>query len=301
MKKRLVITTVVLSIITLVSILTVAVALPIAFFNSDRYQDYRYATHLEKAIENQDVAEVERLVQERPSCINTVPALMPEWVYVITDSIRPTYSLVTACSVGNLDIVQILINAGVDLNGIEGWVPLSVTYRNKQSDEWYEISKLLIDSGALLDYVTESSGGKSALLQDIVSRSYQATESDMEVIASFNYALENCDHSKVNWMRVLQHSVSNDRIEIVKLLLDKGYCDVNDTSVGTTALMFAARDSTLEMVRLLLDYGADKSYISDNGKTAYDYAVESGTNDIIALLENWRQGGDKGTVLLSPK
>ena len=87
-------------------------------------------------------------------------------------------------------------------------------------------------------------------------------------------------------MRVLQHSVSNDRIEIVKLLLEQEYCTVNDTSVGITALMFAARDSTPEMVKLLLDYGADKSIKSTDGKTAYDYAVQFNNKDIIALLEN---------------
>ena len=106
-----------------------------------------------------------------------------------------------------------------------------------------------------------------------------------EVIKAFNYALENVNHNKVNWMRVLQHSVSNDRIEIVKLLLEQEYCTVNDTSVGITALMFAARDSTPEMVKLLLDYGADKSIKSTDGKTAYDYAVERGFVELAEIIK----------------
>ena len=84
---------------------------------------------------------------------------------------------------------------------------------------------------------------------------------------------------------MLQCSVSNDRIEIVTLLLDKEYCDVNDTSVGMTAIMFAARDSTLEMVQLLLDYGADKSIKDDDGMTAYDYAVKFKRNESADLLK----------------
>ena len=132
---------------------------------------------------------------------------------------------------------------------------------------------------------------KSSVLQDIVQNRQGASLSGYEpdheeVIKAFNYALENCDHNNVNWMRVLQHSVSNDRIEIVKLLLEQEYCTVNDTSVEMTALMFAARDSTPEMVKFLLDYGADKSIKSTDGKTAYDYAVQFNNKDIIALLEN---------------
>lgn len=130
------------------------------------------------------------------------------------------------------------------------------------------------------------------MLQDIVAVRPGAAlpgykpENKEEVIKSFDYAIEACDHDNVNWMRVLQNSVSNNRIEIVKFLLDEEYCAVNDTSVGITALMFAARDSTPEMVQLLLDYGADKSIKSTDGKTAYDYAVQSNREDIIAILND---------------
>ena len=160
-------------------------------------------------------------------------------------------------------------------------------------DNWYEISQLLLQNGASLDYTTEYSVGRFSVLQDIVQVRGGAAlpgyipESKEEVMKAFNYALEKCDHNKVNWMRVLKASVTNDRIEIVQLLLEQEYCTVNDTSIGMTALMFAARDSTPEMVKLLLEYGADKSIKStDDGKTAYDYAVQFNNKDVIALLEN---------------
>ena len=142
-----------------------------------------------------------------------------------------------------------------------------------------------------MDYATEYSGKISSVLQDIVQNrpgallSGYEPDNEEEVIKAFNYALENCDHNNVNWMRVLQHSVSNDRIEIVKLLLDQKYCDVNDMSAGKTALMFASRDSKLEMVQLLLDYGADKSIKTSDGKTAYDYAVNRGRMELAEILK----------------
>lgn len=204
---------------------------------------------------------------------------------------RTYYPMNQACATGNIDLIELLIDNGADVNCNDGLTPLSVTYSIKP-DNWYEISRILIDNGASLDYITEYSGGKSSVLQDIAHKRYVASlpgiepENEEEVIEAFKYALENINYDNVDWRLVLQHSVSNDRIKIVKLLLDQKYCNVNDTEeTGMTALMFAARDSTPEMVQFLLDYGADKSMKCSDGKTAYDYAVEFGKEQIAELLK----------------
>lgn len=204
---------------------------------------------------------------------------------------RTYYPMNQACATGNIDLIELLIDNGADVNCNDGLTPLSVTYSIKP-DNWYEISRILIDNGASLDYITEYSGGKSSVLQDIAHKRYVASlpgiepENEEEVIKAFKYALENINYDNVDWRLVLQHSVSNDRIKIVKLLLDQKYCNVNDTEeTGMTALMFAARDSTPEMVQFLLDYGADKSMKCSDGKTAYDYAVEFGNEQIAELLK----------------
>lgn len=259
----------------------------IAFFKSNYY----YSKELVSAIKEENILAVQQIIERKPTCINTVPACMPKGFYVFTDIPRPIYPFGEACYSSNIEMIQFLIESGAEINGIEQVIPLSIIYRNK-NDNWYEISQLLLQNGASLDYITDYSGGKSSVLQDIVQvRSGAALpgykpESKEDAIKAFHYALEKCDHNNVNWMRVLQHSVSNNRIEIVKLLLEQEYCTVNDTSVGITALMFAARDSTPEMVQFLLDYGADKNIKSTDGKTAYDYAVQFNNKDIIALLEN---------------
>lgn len=256
------------------------------FLNSNYY----YSKKLISAIREENIIAVQQIIDIKPTCINTYPSITSKWWHSAMNW-RVCYPLNEACGTGNIELIELLIENGADVNCNDGLTPLSVTYSSK-IDNWYEISQLLLQNGASLDYTTEYSGGKSSVLQDIVRvRSGAALpgykpESKEEVIKAFNYALEKCNHNNVNWMRVLQHSVSNDRIEIVKLLLEQKYCTVNDTSVGMTALMFAARDSIPEMVQLLLDYGADKNIKSTDGKTAYDYAVQFNNKDIIALLEN---------------
>ena len=253
-------------------------------------RNYIDAKKLVEVIKNEDLYATEEIINKNPECINTYPSITSKGWHSAMNW-RVCYPLNEACVTGNIDLIELLIKNGADVNCNDGLTPLSITY-NSKVDNWYEISQLLLQNGASLDYTTEYSGEKSSVLQDIVQvRSGAALpgykpESEEEVIKAFNYAIENINHNNVNWMRVLQHSVSNDRIEIVKLLLNQGYCTVNDTSVGMTALMFAARDSTIEMVQLLLDYGADKSIKSTDGKTAYDYAVQSNNEDIIAILEN---------------
>ena len=249
--------------------------------------NYFYSKKLITAIREENVVEVQKIIAKKPTCINTYPSITSKWWHSAMNW-RVYFPLNEACSTGNLDLITLLLKNGADPNCNDGLTPLSIIYSCKV-DNWYNISLILIENGASLDYVTEYSGGGSSVLQDVVDArpalpGYEP-ESTEEVIKAFNYVLENCDHSNVNWMRVLQHSVSNDRIEIVKVLLDEGYCDVNDTSVGMTALMFAARDSTPEMVHLLLDYGADKNIKSSDEKTAYDYAVRSNNKDIISILE----------------
>lgn len=272
--------------ILIITIILISVGLiSIIMYNSD----YHYSKKLISAVETEDVVSVKRILEEKPSCVNTVPALMPKWFYIFTDTERPTYALDIACRTDNLELVQVLINFGADVNGREQAIPLSTVYLIKKN-HWYQMSLLLIENGATLDYITTYSGGNSSVLQDIVQSKGGASlpgyipDSDHEVLLAFNYAIENCNHGKVEWANVLQQSVSNDRVEIVRLLLDKRLCDVNDTSLGITALMFAARDSTPVMVKLLLDFGADKSYRTADGKTAYDYAVQSNDKEILSLL-----------------
>jgi ankyrin repeat protein len=258
----------------------------VAFLNSDLFLAYK----LNHAIREENIDRCMEIISKKPSCINTYPSLAPQWWQseMIEDDIY--YPLGTACMTGNQKIVNMLLEHGADPNiALFGdYTPLALTYYYKPNN-WYMTSLALIASGASLDVEGCYPGGN--ILTDIVTRraskySQYGQETEDEVNRAFYYALENCDRSNINWMRVLQHCVTYDRTELVQYLLEKQFCNVNDTSVGMTALMFAARDSTTEMVSLLLNYGADPDILSNAGKSALDYAHKYGTPDVIALLES---------------
>lgn len=267
-------------IITLVLAICCAV---FAYLNSD----YHYSRLLLNAITTENKFLVLEILEKKPSCVNNYPTLAPIWWQSLMDQ-SVEYPLGEACRTGNVEIVKILVKNGADVNLGSILTPLSMIYFLKPQN-WYNISVHLLENGASLDYKSHNS--EENVLTDIVGHRpgmitvEDGIENSTEVTMAFYYALENCDHSKINWMRVLQHSTTNDRVEIVELLLDEGYCDVNDTSVGMTALMFAARDSTLEMAQLLLDNGADKSIQTSDGKTAYDYAVDRGFMELAEILK----------------
>ena len=83
-------------------------------------------------------------------------------------------------------------------------------------------------------------------------------------------------------MTALQKSVHKGDIKKVQELLDKG-ADVNEWKMGT-ALIFAASENRLEIARLLIDRGADLNALGKNGWTALGCAAAEGYGDMIDLL-----------------
>ena len=179
--------------------MALVVAVPAVFLNSNYY----YAKKLVSAIQKKDMTAVRQIVEKKPSCINTYPSVTSKWWQSAMDW-RVCYPLNDACATGNIGLIELLIDNGADVNCNDGFTPLSITYNGKV-DNWYEISRILIDNGASLDYITEYSGGKSSVLQDIVHKRAGAAlpgyipGNEEEVIKAFKYALENINHDNVDW------------------------------------------------------------------------------------------------------
>lgn len=265
------------------TILLVLVCASILHLNSNLY----YANMLQKAIVQKDQNDIVEILEKKPNCINTYPTLSPQWWQeLMLQSVE--YPLVEACRTGDVEIVKLLIQKGASINLGKNFTPLSVTYFEKP-ENWEKISEILIENGASLDYNSFFSSGN--VLTDILGtrsgavRDKYGTEDKEQVMRAFFYAIKKCDSDKIEWVRVLQHAVTNDRHEAVSFLINEHYCDVNDMSIGMTALMFAARDSDLSMVQLLVGFGADPSIVTKEGKTALDYAKQYGDDMVVAFLQ----------------
>ena len=278
--------------ILVVAILLFGICLVGGVIGFHRMTNYYYSKKLVEAIRLEDVELAEQIVQKHPNAVDTFPSLTPRWWHALL-GYRVRYPLNEACSINNMEIVQLLIEAGADVNCNDGMTPLAVVYSIKK-DNWYQLSLYLIENGALLEYEMETYG-KWAVFYNVVNRRSGSAlpgyipeneEEEAWVYSIFCDALTICNRDEVDWQRVFCHCVSKNRIEIMRMLLDEGYCDVNTPYRDMTPLMFAARDADADMVTFLLERGADKNAVTDDGETAYDIAVRYNRDAVIPLLED---------------
>ncbi len=77
---------------------------------------------------------------------------------------------------------------------------------------------------------------------------------------------------------------SNDRTEIVRLLLNKGANVTSRNIRSETALSDAAEGAKADTLNLLLDQGADTQVQDSDGRTPLLIAAERGNSDAVALF-----------------
>jgi len=97
---------------------------------------------------------------------------------------------------------------------------------------------------------------------------------------------ENINIKDRDGMTPLMVAVSEDKIEIVKLLLKKG-ANINlQSKIGYTALHFAAQNNKVEIARVLLESGAKVDIQDGYGNTPLSRAIFSSDEEgeIIKLL-----------------
>jgi ankyrin repeat protein len=87
---------------------------------------------------------------------------------------------------------------------------------------------------------------------------------------------------------VANHSFTNDRAKIVKLLLDHGADMEDKTDSGIPALHLAAVYGTTDMVQLLLNLGANVNAKNEQGDTLLHFASKKSKQEIALLLLDHR-------------
>jgi len=254
-----------------------------------KHEKRQYAKDLNEAIAAENFETVRQIIAECPDSVNTYPTVAPGWWQAEMLMTTIYYPLSEACKTGNLEMVKLLVESGADVNSHnpDRYVvtPIHVALLFNEG-EWYDIVMYLIDNGASIDYINKDADGKGAMVIYIREWRINGSQEDEKNLDKlFAYVLENCDTTNVNWPRVIFQAVSWERHNMTQMLIEGGYCDVNERYSGKTPLMYAISRSDAKMVKYLLDNGADINAVDEDGKTVFDYVAECDNEEIKALFK----------------
>ena len=186
----------------------------------------------------------------------------------------------------DLGAVQILLNAGADVNspaiGREGQTAL-------QEAVWAEnmtLVKSLIDAGADVNAPPSTKWGKTAL-QVAVDRN------DMRMVKFLlsKGASVNGPCSKYHGATALQLAAINGNLPIALVLLRQG-ADINAPAApvgGRTALEAAAEHGRLDIAYLLLHNDGDMETVESRCKEAAELASSERHYDLARILRDWKK------------
>ncbi|CAK8994192.1 unnamed protein product [Durusdinium trenchii] len=181
--------------------------------------------------------------------------------------------LVLAASCGHLEVVRLLLEAGVDKDAADtdGWTALHIAAENGHS----EVVRLLLEAGADKDAADIHFNGWTAL-------HFSARNGHLEVARLLLEARADKDAATADGLTALHIAAREgySALKVVRLLCEAG-ADKDAADIGgSTALHFAARNGHLEVVRLLLEAGADKDAADTDGCTALGFAAYNGNGHL---------------------
>ena len=230
-----------------------------AIIEDERYDEF------DAAIEDNDSEALERLIQENPEVVHK------------EDHLGQT-PLMTACILGYIDMVKILITHGANINHQDKTGHFALHSAAFQGD--FEIVEYLIEQGANVNI--EPHGGNSPLMM--------ASRNRLDIVELLVTHGANVNHQDKTGYTALFTATLEGKPHIVEYLIIQG-ANVNArTTSGDTALICASRrnkNKSHEFIfQLLLLADADITLSNNNGNDAMFYAQKNNHSDLIALLNN---------------
>ena len=205
--------------------------------------------------------------------------------------------LISACKIGNEEIIELLIQNGADINKTDnftGQTPLLAALHGGKANR-YVLAMSLIEKGADIHI---SQLATSPLKESMIVLSIDDSQTIAEGFELFQYLIDhNVEIRTCNKIEnVLTFASHYGNENVVKYLIENQYFDVNAIDpAGNTALIVASKYDQVEIVTLLLNYGADAELVNRSNKTALDFALENNNQELIAILQkSGGQGRDKG-------
>jgi serine/threonine-protein phosphatase 6 regulatory ankyrin repeat subunit B len=168
-----------------------------------------------------------------------------------------------AVSQANIEIVEILIKAKVDVNTKDnyGRTALMKAVENNQRD----LAEILIKAGANIN--ARDNFGWTTLMMAAENGYFEMLEILIKAGANVN------EKDELGWTALMK-AVENNQRDLAEILIKAGANINNIDNFGRTALIFAANNGYIEVVDMLIESGA-KVKIRDNNKwTALIFAIK---------------------------
>lgn len=216
------------------------------------------AYNLQKAIKNNEIEKVKKFISQG---------------YDVNVQYNGRNALHVACKSGSLKMVQLMLDAGADINDRrdkgEGITTLQNVIWNWNTPNGYEIIKVLLENGAK---VNEPGPNGSLPINDAIKRAGDPEESlkiaTLLIDHKANLHPENHDKSPV------RQSILHQRSDMLELLLKNGTDpDIADKN-GYYPIHHAVKNKDVNSVKVFIKYGANSDVKDKQGKTALDYAEE---------------------------
>lgn len=297
-------------------LLPILLVAKVYFYDQSKHRDESFSVRLFRYLCDNKSELHQQVLFDR---IKTAKSLIDSVADVNSTDYYGKSCLMTACSVGKRDMVQMLIENGADVNAKDKEGDSSIfqlkSYRDKKrrwiqtakgsltNNEDVEILKLLIEQGA--DVNVRDKDGITPLF--LVS-SFEVAEMLVENGAEVN--IKDYHGNTLLYEKIIETNMeSREKEEMIELLFKNG-ADVNiRDKKGRTALhlltstwppFLLSSEEDLESAKVLLENGADVNIRDNKGKHAIDYAIgttfSSGylfNRKMISLLKSYEE---KGTI-----
>ncbi len=263
---------------------------------------------------------------------NNLPAVKLLIKHGDKDNLKITYPidndtvLISAVYSNNYDMVKLLVENGADINYKNESGYDALCYASSKS--YFKIRDYLLEHGAdktnfidtslidasikgdlervyqlinIVDVNLRNYDGKSALLEACLNGYFEIAKKLIDNGADINLKDYDYDAPFLEtgayklFKTLLMRCVETNNIEAVSFLLSKGANVDEQTYIGESALMMAARNSNDRIVKILLDHKADidlRSFgnenidgdLDDGEKNALYYAITQGNIETVKLL-----------------
>ena len=194
----------------------------------------------------------------------------------VNNALTDSNPLLIVCKSGRSDIAKILLEDGADANVCRnGNTPLSIACLYNRTD----IVRLLLNYGADVNETIYKG-------EDISILEYACSYSNKEIVELLLKHDTNNSNDKLSSLLVVACREGN--LDVVKVLLDQG-AKVNQTdNRGRLPLLMACKENNLNVVRLLLEQGANVNITDSRGNSPISIALKTNNNNLLVLLSKYK-------------